>query len=354
MIDSQEKFGLFFEEKALAQFQSLLLEKDYSKIAVLCDSNTHEYCLPGFLSQLPEMNSDKLEVLELEPGEGNKSLEVLAQLWDAFGALEMDRHSLLINLGGGVISDLGGFAAATYMRGIDFVNFPTSLLAMVDASVGAKTGINFGAYKNRIGLFSEPLMVGILPEFLDTLPEEEFLSGWAEMLKHGLIADVEHYRALIRRKPTASQTDSDLIAHSVAIKARVVSQDKHEGGLRKILNFGHSIGHALESWYQQAGQPLTHGYAVALGMLVELSLSAAFAGCDINEVQALQTDIRKLYSVPKLKPHSEELKPLLLGDKKNKGSHLHFSLLRECGTAVYDIEVPMESVLEYYHKCFHD
>jgi len=354
MIDSQEKFGLFFEEKALAQFQSLLLEKDYSKIVVLCDSNTHEYCLPGFLSQLPEMNSDKLEVLELEPGEGNKSLEVLAQLWDAFGALEMDRHSLLINLGGGVISDLGGFAAATYMRGIDFVNFPTSLLAMVDASVGAKTGINFGAYKNRIGLFSEPLMVGILPEFLDTLPEEEFLSGWAEMLKHGLIADVEHYRALIRRKPTASQIDSDLIAHSVAIKARVVSQDKHEGGLRKILNFGHSIGHALESWYQQAGQPLTHGYAVALGMQVELSLSAAFAGCDINEVQALQTDIRKLYSVPKLKPQAEELKPLLLGDKKNKGSHLHFSLLRECGTAVYDIEVPMESVLEYYHKCFHD
>ncbi|WP_421750479.1 3-dehydroquinate synthase [Croceimicrobium sp.] len=353
MIDQLEKFGLFFEEKALLQFQSLMLEKDYSKIAILCDSHTHDLCLPIFLSQLPTLEAGKLEIVELEPGEETKSIEVLAQVWDAFGALEMDRHSVLINLGGGVISDLGGFAAATYMRGIDFINFPTSLLAMVDASVGAKTGINFGAYKNRIGLFTEPLMVGILPEFLETLPEEEFLSGWAEMLKHGLIADAEHYRGLIRRKPNTSQIDSALIAHSVAIKAEVVAQDKHEGGLRKILNFGHSIGHALESWYQQAGQPLTHGYAVALGMQVELSLSAAFAECDINEVQALQRDLRKFYPVPVLKPQATDLKTMLLGDKKNKGSHLRFSLLRSCGAALYDIEVPMDSVLEHYNNYFH-
>lgn len=354
MNEQLQEARVFFQEDALSQLGEILTRKSYSKISILCDSNTHDLCLPDFLAAVPELPEAALEIIELEPGEDQKSLEVLAQLWDAFASLEMDRKSLLINLGGGVISDLGGFAAATYMRGIDCINFPTSLLAMVDASVGAKTGINFGGFKNRIGSFSEPLMVGILPQFLDSLPEEEFLSGWAEMLKHGLIADADHYNELIRRQPNAENLSPELLAHSVSIKAAVVGQDARETGLRKVLNFGHSIGHALESYYYSKGQVISHGYAIALGMQAELALSVAFADMDQNSAQSCINELKSIYPAPSDSPPEKvAFLSLLRGDKKNQGSDLKFVLLAEVGKAVYDVELPEAAAWQSVEMLFH-
>lgn len=355
MNEQLQAARVFFQEEALSHLAEILSQKSYSKIGILCDSNTHDLCLPDFLAAVPDLPADALEIIEIEPGEDQKSIEVLAQLWDAFGALEMDRKSLLLNLGGGVISDLGGFAAATYMRGIDCINFPTSLLAMVDASVGAKTGINFGGFKNRIGSFSDPLMVGILPQFLATLPEAEFLSGWAEMLKHGLIADANHYLALIRRKPNFENLSLDLLAHSVSIKAAVVAQDAREGGLRKILNFGHSIGHALESYYQSTGQAISHGYAIALGMQAELALSVAFADMDPNSAHSCIRDLRAIYPPPSGgAPDKMEFLGRLRGDKKNEGASLKFVLLEAIGKARYDVELTELAAWQSVEALIHD
>ena len=344
MIFELKQLAVFFEEESLQHLEQVYTQKDYSKVAILCDSNTHEHCLSDFLASCPFLPGEQIEILELEPGEDTKSIEVLAQLWDAMRALGLDRNSLVINLGGGVICDLGGFAASTYMRGIDFVNFPTSLLAMVDASLGSKTGINFGGYKNRIGLFADPLMVGIIPNFLQSLPADELASGWAEMLKHGLIADFNHYQDLIRRKPKAENLNKELIEHSVSLKAKVVKEDKKEGGQRKILNFGHSVGHALESYYHQAGMAISHGHAVALGMQVELALSATYAGLGSQEASSMIAALKQFYAFPKVEIEAEVFHQLLAGDKKNRGGQLRLVLLAEPGKAVYDVEVPAESI----------
>lgn len=343
MIYDLKSLRVFFEDDALQELERLLVKKDYTRLILLCDSNTHEFCVPRFLEACPFMASENLEILELEPGEESKSMEVYAQLIDALGALQVDRGALMINLGGGVITDIGGFLASTYMRGFDFVNFPTSLLAMVDASVGGKTGINFGGYKNRVGLFADPLMVGIIPNFLDSLPADELSSGWAEMLKHGLIADFSHYRNLIRRKPRVDAIDRALIEHSVSLKANVVSEDRFEGGRRKILNFGHSLGHALESYYHQVGKGLSHGHAVALGMQVELALSTSYAGLGAQEAQEIIEALKQHYAFPEVEIEAELFHQLLVGDKKNVEGQLRLTLLEAPGRAVYDVEVPGEA-----------
>ncbi len=335
--------NVFFDSAALQGLEEICAEKSYSRIALLCDSNTHEHCLPDFLGNCPFLQMEKLEVLELEPGEETKSLEVLAQLWDAFGALNLDRKSLLINLGGGVITDIGGFAAATYMRGIDFVNFPTSLLAMVDASVGGKTGINFSGFKNRIGSFYDPLMVGIWPQFLETLSSQELHSGKAEMLKHGLIADYAHFQDLI--SDSTDFPSVELIQRSIEIKASIVTKDQKEGGLRKVLNFGHTIGHALESYFQEIEQSISHGEAVALGILVELDLSSQYSGLKGEEAETLIQQIRNLYPIPTASLDWDRLLEILAGDKKNEKGSLLFALLEAPGKAVFDIEVAKEHLV---------
>lgn len=340
--------GVFMEGEALDRLAQLMESEEYSKVLILCDVNTHGHCLPNFLALCPFIDSGALEIIELEAGEESKSLEVLAQLWDAFGALGLDRRSLLINLGGGVITDLGGFAASSYMRGIDFVNFPTSLLAMVDASVGSKTGINFGGFKNRIGSFSDPRMVGVLSFFLETLDENEQLSGWAEMLKHGFIADANHLEALL--EAGIEGLGPELISASIAIKAKVVQEDKREGGERKILNFGHSIGHALESFYSQKGQPISHGHAVALGMQVELLLSTEISGLEAEQASKWANLLNKHYPFPANRLDEAPIKKLLGGDKKNSGGQSKMSLLKSIGHCLYDQEVSLEKQWHYLQK----
>ncbi len=251
----------------------LINDKKYSKIVLLVDENTAKHCLNYVLQWLAVEVT--FEIIEIEQGEENKTIETCTAVWESLVELNIDRKALLINVGGGMVCDLGGFVAATYKRGIDFVNIPTSLLAMVDASVGTKTGVNLGGLKNMVGSFSQPQMVLIDTAFLETLPGNQMRSGLAEMFKHGLIADASYWNQLKNLGELTTEDLLLLIYHSVSIKNEIVLQDPLEKNVRKLLNFGHTLGHVLET-YSHSGkgiQPLLHGEAIAIGMILEAFIS---------------------------------------------------------------------------------
>ncbi len=319
------------------QFDVWLEKKTFSKVFFLVDENTHEHCLPNLLASLS--NLEGFEILEVEAGEESKSPEVLVHLYHALTELGADRKSLLVNVGGGVVCDLGGFLAATYMRGISFINFPTSLLAMVDASAGGKTGIDLGPHKNQIGLFARAEQVYVQPQFLETLPKAHVLSGYAEMLKHGLIADKAYFQALVEWAMEAELPTDAQIEQSIAIKAGLVEADFRESGPRKKLNFGHSLGHALEGACLDQQIPLLHGHAVAFGMMGELWLSKTKLGLDEKEFKQAYAALQTLYGVVSLDLDQQQLLYLLKGDKKNTSGKLQFVLLPALGEAHVDVEV---------------
>lgn len=329
--------------EAFLRFNRLLAEKRYSNVIFLTDENTHQHCLPLLLPELEELGEH--EVLEVPAGEESKSPEVLTQLWYALSELGADRHSLLVNLGGGMITDLGGMLAGTYLRGIDFVNIPTSLLAMVDASVGGKTGINLGHEKNRVGLFLEPRATCIIHGFLETLPIRERRSGFAEMLKHGLISNRNYWERCLALDIDQQLPDSVLILESIKLKKQVVDQDFRETGYRKILNFGHSIGHAIEALSLDTPSPLLHGEAIILGMMAELDLSAKCAGLDLMESKVMIEKLAQRYPDLHCDFEPGELLPLIRRDKKNEGSRHHFTLLEQPGRARPDVIVPEEEII---------
>lgn len=254
-------------------FTEWLRERSYSQLYVLTDENTHHSCLPVFLerSGLP----DTVKVAAVPAGEYFKSLATCQTIWQEMLDAQLDRKALVINLGGGVIGDMGGFCAATWKRGVDFVQIPTTLLAMTDASIGGKLGIDFQGVKNTIGVFKNPAAVFVDPDFLRTLPERELRSGFAEVIKHALIGDPNLWETIRHSEPVTSyhrlttSAWSDILRASIAVKVRVVQEDPLEKGLRAILNFGHTIGHALESYFLETDDRLTHGEAVAIGMVCE-------------------------------------------------------------------------------------
>lgn len=311
-----------------ADLTKLVVQGDYSKVAVLVDENTRQLCLP----LLAEQVDFPFEVVGIPSGEKNKSLETCTQIWSELMRLGLDRHSLLINLGGGVIGDMGGFCAATYLRGIDFIQVPTTLLAQVDASVGGKLGIDFNFVKNSVGVFRDPKAVFVNPEFLKTLPDGELRSGFAEIFKHALIADAKLWDDLQAVENLREIDWEPLLAHSLRIKQQVVEADPFERGLRKALNFGHTIGHAVESLALQRNQPLLHGEAVAIGIVCESWLSKKFAGLSANELEFVSAFVQRLY--PK---HSfseadfPELLRLMTKDKKNRGGAINFSFTPAIG-----------------------
>lgn len=334
---------IFFGWEELKDLESLLQEKAYSGVVCLVDENTHDHCLPELLQRLEGLGD--IEIIEIEAGEDSKSPEVLIQIWHTLSELNLDRHALVVNLGGGVVSDLGGFVASTYLRGVDFINFPTSLLAMVDASIGGKTGINLQDVKNRVGVFTEPERVYIMPDFLRTLPHRELLSGYAEMLKHGLIADADYWDILKDFEIATNADWSQLIMTSVKIKAQIVSSDFRESGLRKALNFGHTIGHAIESASQTLSEPLLHGEAVVLGMMVESYLSNLHLGMEIQKVDDIITSLQTKYPKLRIQHSNEELMRFIKMDKKNNSGSLNFSLLENVGMVKTDVSVPEEKIL---------
>ncbi|CAH0996242.1 3-dehydroquinate synthase [Emticicia aquatica] len=327
--------------------RTFLAQKSYSKIIVLTDTNTKRFCYPIIKDFLPKHTS-----ITVKHGEENKNLQTCETIWSAMTDAQLDRHALMINLGGGVIGDMGGFCAATYKRGIDFIQIPTTLLSQVDASVGGKLGIDFHGFKNHLGVFTLPKSVLIDPVFLETLSEREKRSGFAEILKHCLIQDVNKWNE-IRRKDLADQDLADLIAHSVEIKKKIVEQDPTEKGIRKILNFGHTLGHAIETFFLDKGKKrLFHGEAIATGMVCESYIAYTRGLIDEKTLEQVEEFIFSIYGkVPLEATDFEAIVSLTQQDKKNKGKEIRFSLINAAGSCLYDVvvsKVEMKKALEYY------
>lgn len=341
--------SIIFTAEAKQALSRVLTQLSFSKLAVLTDENTQSLCLPIVSSILPE---DTI-FISVRSGEVQKNLETCTEIWSQMTDAALDRKALMLNLGGGVITDMGGFCASLYKRGIRFLNMPTTLLSQVDASVGGKLGVDFNGLKNHLGVFNEPETVIIAPEFLKTLPLAELRSGYAEILKHGLIRDKSYFNKL-KSTNWESQDWESLIIHSVGIKKAVVEADPKEAGLRKILNFGHTIGHAFESYFLDTKNHLLHGEAIALGMICEGFLSFEKIGFSFEELDQLTKTMIQIYG--KVEFSVNELNPILdlcLQDKKNEGSSLLFSLLNSIGDCAYNIPVNRDEIREaiiYYHN----
>ena len=308
-----------------------IAECEHDKIFILTDQTTHDMCLPKLQNFLCLKGAQSIVI---KAGDTNKTLDSLAEVWTTLSQGGATRHSLMINLGGGMVTDLGGFAASTFKRGIDFINIPTTLLAMVDASVGGKTGINFGGLKNEIGVFSDSKFVIINTQFLDTLDHDNICSGYAEMLKHGLISDNKHWAELVGfnlAQPDLAQLQR-MVAESIKVKERIVTEDPHEHGIRKALNLGHTVGHALESFAMKHGRPVLHGYAVAYGMVCELYLSARKTDFPTDKMHQTVRFILDHYGrLPYTCDDYPELLELMRHDKKNTSGIINFTLLGGIG-----------------------
>lgn len=336
-------------ENITEDLKAVLQRISYSQVFVLVDENTAFHCLPLVKSVLP----DSTHVWVIKSGEKNKTIQTCAEIWTAMTAAKLDRKALFVNLGGGVISDMGGFCASLYKRGIRFINLPTTLLSQVDASIGGKLGIDFEGLKNHLGIFNEPETVLISIEFLATLPQQELRSGFAEIIKHGLIRD----RAYFDNLNITNWSDSNwrkLIQHSVAIKQTVVQEDPKEIGLRKILNFGHTIGHAIESFYLDSSHHLLHGEAIAVGMICESFLSFRKLNLPVEQLQQIEQSLLQIFG--KINIEEKDLETIIDNcnqDKKNEGQLLLFSLLKQVGNCAYNIPVNRSEILEsiqYYRK----
>jgi len=308
-----------------------------SQVFILTDENVAPFWLPEVTHWL---HCDSATDIIIKAGEQHKNLQTVQRIWKTLMKHHADRNALLINLGGGVITDLGGFAASTYKRGIRFINVPTTLLAMVDAAIGGKTGIDFGGAKNQIGTFAEAEKVLVAPMFLSTLPQREICSGMSEMVKYGFIADPVFLTI-------TSDDFQDYIQQAGDIKREIVAKDLRESGLRKILNFGHTIGHAIESYCLTTDCPLLHGEAVALGMLGALWLSVKRCGLDEAVLHEYEKRMPMLLSETEIRLSATDIEPImafLAHDKKNRDGKLQFVLLEAVGKPVWDVDVETELV----------
>ncbi len=323
----------------------------YSKIFILLDENIQRFCMPVFQQLLPDLNVHS--VIQVKSGEINKNIQTAISIWEQLTSLHADRDSLLINLGGGVITDIGGFVAATFKRGIDFINIPTTLLGQVDAAIGGKTGIDFHEFKNQLGLFTYPKLVIIDPVFLQTLEEIHWKSGFSETLKYALIMDNDLWKAIDNRHYQELNADwNSIIIKAAHDKINIVKQDGFEQGIRKILNFGHTVGHALETFFLKTDHPITHGEAVAAGMVCETRISTQLSKLSDKSAIEIYNEIDKNFDrLSFSKNNFSELLRLMTQDKKVREGHLKFSLLKKLGEATYDINVSSSLViksLEFY------
>ncbi|WP_407404655.1 3-dehydroquinate synthase [Chryseobacterium sp.] len=341
-----------FLDQNFSQLNHFLTKDTYSRIFILVDENTHENCLPILLGNLE--TSTEIEILEIEAGEEMKNIQTAIHLWEILTEMHADRKALIVNLGGGVVTDMGGFVAATYKRGISFINVPTTLLAMCDASIGGKTGIDLMHYKNMVGTFSLPEHIFVYPSFLSTLPSDQLLSGFAEMLKHGLIADKNHWNSLTQISDLDAENIIPHVKRSMEIKQNVVDKDFHEENIRKTLNFGHTIGHSLESLFLEDNTPILHGEAVALGMICETYLSKLENLISEEQSETIIKGIRSKFSTIDISKYSNEaIVAILVNDKKNSNSNINFSLLHCIGAAVFNHQCQTENIvksLNYYRN----
>ncbi len=332
-------------DQDFSALNDFLAKKQPSKLFFLVDENTHNDCLPILLANLS--TEIPFEIIEIEAGEELKNIATATQLWEILAENEANRKALLINLGGGVITDLGGFVASTYKRGIAFVNVPTSLLGMCDASIGGKTGIDLNFLKNLVGTFSTPEKIFLYPDFLETLPFTELRSGFAEMLKHGLIRDAKHWEELIAIPELTVTTIKPHIERSMQLKQEVVTLDFKEQNVRKTLNFGHTFGHAVESLFLKNQTIITHGEAVALGMICETHLSylQKLISSDVQEI--IINNIQKYFPYISIAQFGDdEIISLMKNDKKNDQNTINFSLIESIGKGNFDQKVSENQLLE--------
>lgn len=337
-------YPVHFQDKGYNSLSNLIAENNYSTLFILVDENTFKYCYPKFI---PNLQTDKrIEVIEIESGEINKNLETCIGVWNAITELGGDRKSLIITLGGGVITDLGGFVASCFKRGIDFVNIPTTLLSMVDASVGGKTGVDLGVLKNQIGLFANPEMVLVDTDYLTTVSEREIKSGTAEIIKYGITYDITLFNEIKNNKDLKIE---DLIFRSIEIKNEVVLKDPKEQNIRKILNFGHTLGHAIESFYLESDdkESLTHGEAIAIGMVCESYMSSKILNFPIKNVVEIKKVILSIYNKTDLLIEDfSGILELLKHDKKNVKGRVNFVLLNDYEDYKLDCEVSNDLIIE--------
>ncbi len=343
---------VYFNEACYTALNAYLEKANHSNIFILVDTNTHVHCLSYLMSKIEK--EYPIEVIEVEAGEIHKNIETCSGVWHALSELGADRKSLLINLGGGVVTDLGGFIACTYKRGINYINIPTSLLAMVDASVGGKTGVDLGNLKNMVGVISESEMVLVDTTYLNTLPANQMRSGFAEMLKHGLIQDKAYW---VQMNDLSALTIADLdqlIYDSVVIKNKIVKEDPTEQNIRKFLNYGHTLGHAIESFYLTHPEKptLLHGEAIAIGMIMEGFISKELLNVSSEELENISRVFLATFPKVTIDPQDyPAIMELLIHDKKNEKGTIYFVLLNTIGDAKYNCTVTDELILqsfEYY------
>ncbi|MFK5878136.1 MAG: 3-dehydroquinate synthase [Flavobacteriaceae bacterium] len=342
-----DNYLIHFNKNSYAKINSYLADNVPTKIFVLVDENSHEYCYPIFIQQV-ETTVD-IEIIEIESGEENKNIHTCINLWNILTELGADRKSLIINLGGGVITDMGGFVASTFKRGISFINIPTTLLSMVDASAGGKTGVDLGVLKNQIGMFSNPEMVLIDSQYLATVSAREIRSGMAEVIKYGLTYDTRLWNKSKNFTGFIASEIDNLIYRSIEIKNEVVLQDPKEHGVRKVLNYGHTLGHAIESYFLESNdkENLTHGEAIAIGMVTEAFISNKLFDFPKNILEEIKKHIITIFG--KTVIEKEEFDPimeLLIHDKKNTNGNVNFVLLTDLEHYKFNCKVSKELIIE--------
>lgn len=344
-----KNYTVHFNSVAYDAMNAYLRQNNFSKIFVLVDQNTHEHCLSQFLSHLE--TELEIEIIEIEAGEAHKTIDTCVGVWETLSSLGADRKSILLNLGGGVVTDLGGFVACTFKRGIKYINIPTSLLAMVDASVGGKTGVDLGNLKNQVGVISSGDLVLIDTSFLDTLPQNELKSGLAEMLKHGLIADRTYFERLTNLSQLTLNDLDQLIYDSVVIKNDIVTEDPSEHGIRKHLNFGHTLGHAIESYFlaHTEKKALLHGEAIVIGMILETYISWKLLGFSEKDLKYITQSFNNIYPLVSIDANDYgDIIDLLKFDKKNEHGNVNFVLLEAIGRPKIDCLVDNALIIESF------
>jgi len=341
---------IHFNDTCFPELNTYIKSSNFSSIFILVDENTHQHCLSYFLSHLE--TETIIEIIEVESGEEMKTIHTCVEVWKTLSELNADRKSVLINLGGGVITDLGGFIACTFRRGISYINVPTTLLAMVDASVGGKTGVDLEHLKNQIGVISNPDRVLIDTSFLKTLPKNQIKSGLAEMLKHGLISDISYWNNF-KNLEALSLEDLNLLIHeSVCIKKRIVEEDPHENGIRKTLNYGHTLGHAIESYFlnHPEKQTLLHGEAIVVGIVLACYISSKKLGFSEDITHQVKTDLTRFYGKIDITPMEYgKIINLLKYDKKNSHGNINFVLLKSIGVCEIDCIVEEQIIIDAFN-----
>lgn len=335
-LDVLGKYKVFIGQGLLNDLSKIIDIKEFSKVVIVTDD------------KIPSVYLNNFEKIVVPSGEVNKNIETVKEIWEQLLDLKADRKTLVINLGGGVIGDMGGFAASTYMRGIKFIQAPTTLLSTVDASVGGKVGIDFKGVKNLIGAFNQPLAVIVDINTFKSLPDREFISGFGEIIKHGIIADSEYFKTVTSKKPKdfTDQELIEIIKRSCEIKAQIISTDEKESGNRKLLNFGHTIGHALESLSLDTENPLLHGEAVAIGMIAEVKISQELGLISpevVNTVRAAVENSGLPISVKEL--NQQKTLDLLSKDKKSESGKINWTLIKDIGQAIINQQVSEDKIL---------